>query len=152
MCTEESHFESMVHKYFIIMWYVVFLSFLICLYVGSGFIDDTSSTGSGGPELFDKKSWELNYKEAAIYLQEGEDNLKFDTHPKNQDALPAYILVHNFWFDIMDLFAAVLIMMLAIFEHPAVPLFELEESVSDSKCSICISDFMQTTFFYLWRN
>ncbi|XP_072043835.1 two pore channel protein 1-like [Amphiura filiformis] len=100
--------------------------------IGSGFIDDASSTGSGGRELFDKKSWELNYKEAAIYLQEGENNLKFDTHPKNQDALPAYILVHNFWFYVMDLCAAILIMTLALFEHPAVLVFQLEESIHAS--------------------
>ena len=96
----------------------------------SGFIDDTASSGSGGrPELIDKKCWELNYKEAAIYLEEGENNLRFDTHPKNQDALPAYILVHNIWFYLLDLFAAVLVMVLALCEEPAVPAFELEEYV-----------------------
>jgi len=28
--------------------------------------------------------WDLNYREAAIYLQEGENNDKFTTHPRQQ--------------------------------------------------------------------
>lgn len=36
--------------------------------------------------------WYMNYQEAAIYLEEGENNEKFDTHPKTQTALPAYLI------------------------------------------------------------
>lgn len=36
--------------------------------------------------------WLMNYREAAIYLEEGVNNEKFDTHPKNQSALPAYLI------------------------------------------------------------
>lgn len=36
--------------------------------------------------------WLMNYQEAAIYLDEGENNEKFDTHPKSQTALPSYLI------------------------------------------------------------
>lgn len=34
----------------------------------------------------------MNYQEAAIYLEEGVNNEKFDTHPKSHKALPAYLI------------------------------------------------------------
>ncbi|XP_076256245.1 two pore calcium channel protein 1-like isoform X5 [Rhynchophorus ferrugineus] len=43
--------------------------------------------------------WEMNYHEAAIFLEEGENNEKFDSHPRHPSALPAYLLVHNKWGD-----------------------------------------------------
>ena len=67
-----------------------------------------------------RKRWDLNYHEAAIYLQEGENNDKFYSHPKSQNALPAYLITHNTWFYVLDLCAALLIMALALVEKPAV--------------------------------
>ena len=32
--------------------------------------------------------WHLNYQEASIYLEEGANNDKFDTHPRDQSSLP----------------------------------------------------------------
>ncbi|XP_064619525.1 two pore calcium channel protein 1-like [Lineus longissimus] len=64
--------------------------------------------------------WENNYQEAAIFLQEGQDNDKFNTHPKNQNALPAYFIAHNKIFYAMDFIAAVMLLCLALFEKPAV--------------------------------
>ncbi|XP_022096236.1 two pore calcium channel protein 1-like [Acanthaster planci] len=81
--------------------------------------DDTTDDNTPGVR------WELNYQEAAIYLREGENNHNFSTHPKSQDALPAYILVHNIWFYMMDFAAAVLLLGLALCERPAVQVFEL---------------------------
>ncbi|XP_071945842.1 two pore channel protein 1-like [Antedon mediterranea] len=79
-----------------------------------------------------KNRWQLNYQEAAIYLQEGENNERFDTHPQTQDALPAYLIVHNIWFYIIDMLASILIMGLALCEAPAVKVFEVTEYVHGS--------------------
>ncbi|XP_033106925.1 two pore calcium channel protein 1-like [Anneissia japonica] len=79
-----------------------------------------------------KYRWELNYQEAAIYLQEGENNERFETHPQTQDALPAYLIVHNIWFYLIELFASILIMALALCEAPAVDIFEVTEYVHGS--------------------
>ncbi|XP_076345676.1 two pore calcium channel protein 1-like isoform X2 [Tachypleus tridentatus] len=78
------------------------------------------------------KAWDMNYHEASIYLEEGENNDKFDYHPRNKDALPAYLLVHNFWFYILDLLAAVMLMGLALVEKPAVPGFHLDPGIHAS--------------------
>lgn len=47
---------------------------------------------SDGSLKVNGEQWLMNYQEAAIYLEEGENNEKFDTHPKSQSALPAYII------------------------------------------------------------
>ena len=42
-----------------------------------------------------QQRWDLNYREAAVYLQEGENNDKFSTHPSRQvflSCLVAHIL------------------------------------------------------------
>lgn len=58
------------------------------------------------PEQKDKlqknrEQWLMNYQEASIYLEEGRNNEKFDTHPRSQSALPAYLigmfLAPGFW-------------------------------------------------------
>ena len=82
------------------------------------------------PAIGDSQDWELNYREAAIYLQEGENNDRFDTHPRNQNALPAYVMVHNIYFYIMDLAAAMLVLLLALVEQPAVDALQLQPIVS----------------------
>jgi len=63
--------------------------------------------------------WNLNYQEAAIYLQEGANNDKFDTHPRDQAALPAYSIVHNRLFYILELMVAIALMCLAFIESPS---------------------------------
>ncbi|XP_022243090.1 two pore calcium channel protein 1-like isoform X1 [Limulus polyphemus] len=78
------------------------------------------------------KAWDMNYHEAAIYLEEGENNDKFDYHPRSKDALPAYLLVHNIWFYSLDLIAAVMLMGLALVEKPAVPGFHLDPGIHAS--------------------
>ncbi|XP_063610865.1 two pore channel protein 1-like isoform X1 [Penaeus indicus] len=65
-------------------------------------------------------SWEMNYHEAAIFLEEGENNDKFNSHPRDRSALPAYLVTHNHWFYSLDLAAALLLMSLAVIEQPAV--------------------------------
>ncbi|XP_065835712.1 two pore channel protein 1-like [Oscarella lobularis] len=58
--------------------------------------------------------------QAAIYLQEGEDNDKFTTHPTTASAVKAYRLVHNHIFWTLDLIASLALIFLAIVEPPAV--------------------------------
>lgn len=65
------------------------------------------------------KSWELNYREAAIFLEEGINNDKLTSHPNSHEALPAYLLVHNYWYYALDLVAALLLVSLAFTEKPA---------------------------------
>ena len=52
--------------------------------------------------------------------QEGENNDKFNSHPRDRSALPAYLVTHNHWFYSLDLFAALLLLSLATIEQPAV--------------------------------
>lgn len=73
-----------------------------------------------------RQSWEMNYQEAAIYLQEGENNDKFFTHPRNPKALSAYLFAHNHLFYMMELVTGLLLMMLSLCEAPAVPSLRLD--------------------------
>ncbi|MCI4394713.1 hypothetical protein PGIGA_G00171980 [Pangasianodon gigas] len=73
-----------------------------------------------------RQSWEMNYQEAAIYLQEGENNDKFYTHPRNPRALSAYLFVHNHLFYLMELLTGTLLMLLSLSEAPAVPPLRLD--------------------------
>lgn len=67
------------------------------------------------------KCWQSNYHEAAIFLEEGENNDKLDFHPCSREALPAYLVVHNVLFYCLDLLSATVLMALALMEPPAVP-------------------------------
>jgi len=60
-----------------------------------------------------------------IINQEGENNEKFDSHPHEPEALPAYLLVHNDWYYGMDLATSLVLIMLAFAEDPATPPFEV---------------------------
>ncbi|XP_078337926.1 two pore channel protein 1-like [Crassostrea virginica] len=79
-----------------------------------------------------RKLWELNYQEAAIFLQEGENNDKFYTHPRSCNALPAYQIAHHQWFKVLDLIAALGLLLLAVSERPAVPYLTLPVGVHGS--------------------
>lgn len=74
-------------------------------------------------------NWEMNYQEAAIYLQEGQNNDKFFTHPKDARALAAYLFVHNHFFYMMELLTALLLLLLSLCESPAVPALKLQTFV-----------------------
>ncbi|XP_064612254.1 LOW QUALITY PROTEIN: two pore channel protein 1-like [Liolophura sinensis] len=84
------------------------------------------------------KLWELNYQEAAIFLQEGENNDKYRTHPASHEALPAYQIAHNKWFYLLDLMAAILILFLAACEKPAVPWLRLDVGIHGSLELFCL--------------
>uniref|UniRef100_A0A8C8R9M3 Two pore segment channel 1 n=1 Tax=Pelusios castaneus TaxID=367368 RepID=A0A8C8R9M3_9SAUR len=92
------------------------------------FVNDVSSPATGGCHSQQRSAghnWEMNYQEAAIYLQEGENNDKFFTHPKNAKALAAYLFVHNHPFYLMELTTALLLLLLSLCEAPAVPILRL---------------------------
>lgn len=74
--------------------------------------------------------WAMNYKEASIYLEEGENNDQFSTHPKRKENLPAYIMAHTSWFYVLDLVASLLLLGLAAFEPPAVTFFQVKAGKS----------------------
>ncbi|KAI2568136.1 two pore segment channel 1, partial [Homo sapiens] len=83
-----------------------------------------SSGGESSPSS-PAHNWEMNYQEAAIYLQEGENNDKFFTHPKDAKALAAYLFAHNHLFYLMELATALLLLLLSLCEAPAVPALRL---------------------------
>ena len=64
------------------------------------------------------QQWATNYKEAAIFLEEGENNVKFCNHPRSKEELPAYLLVHTKWFNRLDFLAAMVLLLLGFFEEP----------------------------------
>ncbi|XP_045469112.1 two pore channel protein 1-like [Harmonia axyridis] len=69
--------------------------------------------------------WEMNYHEAAIFLEEGENNEKFDSHPRHPSALPAYLLVHNSWYYGLDLASSLVLLSLALTEKPSIDKLKL---------------------------
>ncbi|XP_031828550.1 two pore segment channel 1 isoform X2 [Nomia melanderi] len=69
--------------------------------------------------------WEMNYHKAAIFLEEGRNNEKFESHPRHPEDLPAYLLVHNNWYYGLDLLTSLILLALALVEDPAVPLFRI---------------------------
>lgn len=85
------------------------------------------------------KSNELNTKRLILcglnvsfkfHIQEGENNDKFFTHPRNPKALAAYLFAHNHLFYMMELLTGLLLMMLSLCEAPAVPSLRLDVYVS----------------------
>lgn len=64
------------------------------------------------------------------FPQEGENNDKFFTHPKNAKALAAYLFAHNHLFYLMELSTALLLLLLSLCEAPAVPALRLGIYVS----------------------
>lgn len=65
-----------------------------------------------------------------LLFQEGENNDKFFTHPKNAKALAAYLFAHNHLFYLMELSTALLLLLLSLCEAPAVPALRLGIYVS----------------------
>ncbi|XP_023674429.1 two pore channel protein 1 isoform X2 [Paramormyrops kingsleyae] len=108
-----------------------------CLVVGSldgggyDIVNNTVTPTPAPPECRSqsaglRQNWEMNYQEAAIYLQEGENNDKFFTHPRNRKALTAYLFAHNHGFYMMELTTGLLLMVLSMCEAPAVPSLRLD--------------------------
>ncbi|XP_046386592.1 two pore calcium channel protein 1-like [Ischnura elegans] len=80
----------------------------------------------------DASEWRMIYHEAAIYLEEGNNNEKFDSHPKDRHSLPAYLIVHSPWYYGLDLSASLVLLALGFVEPPAIPLFQLPVGVHGS--------------------
>ncbi|XP_068901999.1 two pore calcium channel protein 1-like isoform X3 [Tenebrio molitor] len=93
-------------------------------------IDEMGSRSSLSRETTETVDhWEMNYHEAAIFLEEGENNEKFDSHPRHPTALPAYLLVHNSWYYGLDLAFSIILLLLALAESPSVHKFQLPVGV-----------------------
>ncbi|XP_053324826.1 two pore channel protein 1 [Spea bombifrons] len=72
------------------------------------------------------QSWGTRYQEAAIYLQEGKNNDKFYTHPRDAKALSAYLFAHNHLFYLLELGTGLMLLLLSLCEAPAVPFLRLD--------------------------
>ncbi|KOB76873.1 putative two pore channel 1, partial [Operophtera brumata] len=91
---------------------------------GDGTLDMGSrSSLHTGLHMSEDEHWEMNYHEAAIYLEEGLNNEKFDSHPSSPEELPAYLRVHNPWYHGLDLLASLVLILLAFTEDPALPVW-----------------------------
>jgi len=75
------------------------------------------SPGETLPEEVTSQAWEINYREAAIFLEEGQNNDKFLHHPRDRESLPAYLLVHSQWFNLIDLVVSVVVLCLGFVEQ-----------------------------------
>lgn len=64
-----------------------------------------------------------------LFFQEGRNNEKFDSHPRHPEDLPAYLLVHNNWYNGLDLVISLILLSLAFVEEPALPLFKVRHAL-----------------------
>lgn len=65
-------------------------------------------------------------------FQEGKNNDKFDTHPRDPNALAAYLFAHNHLFYMLELSTGLLLLLLSLCEAPAVPFLRLDIYVRGS--------------------
>eukprot|EP00088_Acartia_fossae_P037775 TRINITY_DN3900_c0_g1_i4.p1 TRINITY_DN3900_c0_g1~~TRINITY_DN3900_c0_g1_i4.p1 ORF type:complete len:917 (-),score=53.70 TRINITY_DN3900_c0_g1_i4:656-3406(-) len=98
------------------------------------------TAGEQPTDTFSLQTWEINYREAAIFLDEGRNNDKFMYHPRDMDALPAYLLVHSRWFNAIDFFTSLIIFILGLFEEPCISAFNIPVPVHASieLCSLVL--------------
>ena len=61
------------------------------------------------------------FQEAAIYVQEGEDNEKFVHHPTNRQSKVAFKILHHPAYYITHLIVTILLMLLALAENYPTP-------------------------------
>ena len=76
-------------------------------------------------------------QEAALYVQEGENNTKFDQRPNSYLSKLAYGALHYPAYHILHLIIAVLLLLLAMAEFPAVGGNELNPE--SKKILLCVS-------------
>lgn len=62
----------------------------------------------------------MHMQEAALYVQEGEDDAKFYQHPDSRWSKIAYSTLHHYTYRILHLAICVLLLVLAFAESPAV--------------------------------
>lgn len=80
-------------------------------------------------------------QEAALYVQEGEDDAKFYQHPSNRLSKIAYDTLHHYTYHILHLVICVLLLVLAFAESPAVGQEKL--TPEDKKILVSVSIFSQ---------
>lgn len=115
------HRQSPVVNWFLHFFYRRFIQLSIPI--------EESSQRSSEYENKVKILWKLNYLEASIYLEEGKNNDKFDNHPILFTKLPLYLISHNRFIYLLDLFCCWLLLWLALAEKPAVDRYHLSELV-----------------------
>uniref|UniRef100_A0A6I8QGK0 Ion transport domain-containing protein n=1 Tax=Xenopus tropicalis TaxID=8364 RepID=A0A6I8QGK0_XENTR len=65
-------------------------------------------------------------KNYLLIFQEGKNNDKFYTHPRDAKALSAYHFAHNHMFYLLELSTGLLLLLLSLCEAPAVPFLRLD--------------------------
>ena len=79
------------------------------------------------------------HQDAATYLLEGENNDNFSTHPQGWWSSAAFDVVHNEVYQYIQLAVSLLLMGLAIIEHPSYVSIEVPPRVSMCVCMyVCI--------------
>jgi two pore calcium channel protein 1 len=79
---------------------------------------DEASAGLMASEDF--QLLQIRFEEAAIFLAEGFNNVKFDFHPTSLEGLRAYKRAHDPVLNAVDLVAALVLLSLAAVEQPAI--------------------------------
>ncbi|XP_062513296.1 two pore channel protein 1-like [Corticium candelabrum] len=87
------------------------------------------------------KTAQERYIDASVYIQEGEDNDKFTTHPTTQGAMTGYRLIHNHVAWTLDLIASILILVISIAEYPSVFLEKDTFNFSSHESTHYLDDF-----------
>ena len=90
------------------------------------------------------------WQEAAVYLEEGIDNDKFDTHPKTQEQYKAFRRCHNHVYYITEVLTPFCLMLLALVEEPAA-IMGLPFGVSVSNIDITVLMQMERRHWYNFR-
>ena len=81
----------------------------------------------------------LSPQEAALYVQEGEDDAKFYQHPNSKYSKLAYDVIHHPLYHVAHLVVTVLLMLLAFAETPAVGQAVLDKDPHKKRTLITVS-------------
>ena len=77
-----------------------------------------------------------SHQDAAIYLVEGENNDDFSSHPQGWWSSAAFDVVHNEVYQYIQLAVSLLLMGLAIIEHPSYVSIDMPVLVSVRACGV----------------
>lgn len=94
------------------------------------------------------------FLDACIYLWEGENNDHFEVHPRTKRAIRAYRFVHSRWMKLLDLTAAVTLLLLAVIEPPSIVINSVKQGKERDRLQAALLIVQLTTelicFLILW--
>eukprot|EP00117_Sycon_ciliatum_P038382 scpid34018/ scgid28531/ Two pore calcium channel protein 1; Voltage-dependent calcium channel protein TPC1 len=95
---------------------------------------------------------EWKYEQAAIYMFEGKDHSKFEHHPRTPEAVVAYHAVNSTWLNTIDIIAGIVLMLLALFEYPAVCDNCININATAIVEILCLlAAHIHTLFYFRWK-